>query len=129
MARRIRSQIDNRSKRLNLPIQGKPHGRARIAPGINITYRRLPGPGTWVGEKSDGQGGYTTFTLPGIVADDFEEANGRDVLNFWQATERILKLARGTSTGKPVTWGDALAAYEADLRHRGGDPYNATRIR
>jgi integrase len=68
------------------------------------------------------------------VADDFEDANGTEVLNFWQAQDRARVLARGDrdaddDSGKPVTVAQMLDRYETDLKARGGDPYNAQRVR
>jgi integrase len=64
------------------------------------------------------------------LADDFEDANGEQVLTFWQAQDKARKLARGThDTGRPATVGEAIDAYERDLVARGGSVANAGRIR
>jgi integrase len=68
------------------------------------------------------------------AADDYEEANGTEVLNFWQATERARIIARSNKdpdadSGKPISVGGALDNYEADLKTRDSDGYNARRVR
>jgi integrase len=70
------------------------------------------------------------------LADDHEEANGEQVLTFWQAQEWARKLARGGKNadhedyaGRPVIVREALDAYQADLIARGGDVHNVTRVR
>jgi integrase len=94
-----------------------------------LGYRRNKTAGTWVVRVADGNGG--NWTQAFAIADDFEEANGIDVLNFWQAQDKARILARGTEedAGKPITLAQAINHYEADLRTRGGDTYNAQRIR
>src|SRR5439155_19263255 len=61
-------------------------------------------------------------------------ANGTDVLSFWQAQDRARILARGgreadEDSRKPVTVAQIIDCYEADLKARGGDAYNAQRVR
>src|SRR5262249_2823580 len=68
------------------------------------------------------------------TADDHEEANGETILDFWQAQERARIIARSNKdpdadSGKPITVGAALDRYEVDLKARGGDAYNAQRVR
>jgi hypothetical protein len=70
------------------------------------------------------------------LADDHEEANGEQVLTFWQAQERARKLARGgknsdheDDVGRPATLREALDAYQVDLIARGGDLHNVARVR
>src|SRR5262249_9599092 len=68
------------------------------------------------------------------IADDFEEANGATVLDFWQAQERARALARGgrdgnADDGKLTTVTLALDRYKADLEARKGDVNNVARVR
>jgi integrase len=123
MAQQIK--LDGKTARLKLPIRKKPYAN-RIAPGIRLAYRRNEGAGTW---SVLGGGGQWLKRIG--VADDLELADGVNVLDYWQACERARDLARARDfdTGKPVTVGEALDAYTADLKARGGDPYNATRVR
>jgi integrase len=100
-----------------------------IAPRIGLGYRRNQGTGVWVVRAADGAGGNWTkaFGAP----DDHEQPNGESVLTYWQAQDRARALARrGETTGdRPATVAESLNAYENDLRARGGDVENASRIR
>jgi integrase len=95
---------------------------------LRLGYRRVKsGPGSWVLEAADGRGGELQRRVG--VADDYEDADGEHVLDFWQAAGRARQMVRGASGNAPMTWADALTAYETDLRARGGDAYNAGRVR
>ena len=68
------------------------------------------------------------------IADDFEEADGRSVLDFWQAQKQARLLARGghdgaSDFGKPATVAEALESYEKDLAARGGITSYPRRLR
>ena len=129
MARRIRdASLESRSARLRLPVCKKPYPGPLLARGIKQEYRRNKGAGSWIAKVANGHGGYWTKALPG-VADDFEDADGKRVLNYFQAQQAILVLAHGPGeTGdKPATVAEALTAYELHLRAAGGDPNNARR--
>jgi hypothetical protein len=125
------SNLETTSARRRLPISKKPV-YVKIAPGIRLGYRRNEGPGTW----------NARVTGPGLdwvkrvgLADDFEPSDGRAVLSYWEAIDAARKLARrqpGDDAGdesRPVTVDEALGRYQADLRARGGDVYNAERSR
>src|SRR6516164_768184 len=130
MPRSIRSSdLETRSARLKLPVAKKPLF-VRIGLGIGLGYRRNQIAGSWVGRFADGKGGNRTEVIG--VADDYENADGNRLLDFWQAQERVRALARGDSgtvSSRPIRVGEALDAYEADLRTRGGDLGNVTRVR
>jgi integrase len=107
---------------------------ARVAPGVRLGYRRNQAAGTWSVIASDGKSG--NWVKKFALADDYENANGEEVLTFWQAQERARKLARGGKNadleddiGRPVTLREALDAYQADLVARGGDVHNVARVR
>jgi integrase len=127
MARKLRhSSLESRSSRLRLPIQLKPHTGPTLARGIKLLYRRNKSNGSWVVKASDGHGGYWTKAF--AVADDYEDADGKSVLSFYQAQDTAKQLARGgdgTADTAPVTVDQALTAYEADLEARGARAYNA----
>ncbi len=60
------------------------------------------------------------------TADDFDEADGKTVLDFWQAQDRARVIARaggygGGDSKRPATVAEALDRYEADLKTRGGE--------
>jgi len=119
-----RIKLDSKTARLKLPVRKKSY-TARIAPGIRLAYRRNEGAGTW---SVLGGGGQWLKKIG--VADDLEPADSVNVLDYWQASERARDLARAKDddSGKPITVNEALDAYAADLRARGGDPYNADRV-
>jgi hypothetical protein len=84
------SKLETASTRRKLPIAKRPI-YVKLAPNIFLGYRRNEGPGTW----------NVRVTGPGIdwikkvgLADDFEPADGRAVLTYWQAQETARKLAR-----------------------------------
>jgi hypothetical protein len=114
-----------------LPIRWKPYP-VRIAPGVRLAYRRNETAGRWSVIVADGKGSNWMKAL--AVADDYENANGDTVLDYWQAQDRARVLARGTDTahadaGKIATVASALDNYEADLKTRGGDLANVARVR
>jgi integrase len=85
-----------------------------------------------VARVADGKGGNWTKAIG--TADDFDEANGREVLDFWQAQDSARAIARAGRAGdgdadKPVTIDMALDQYERDLEIRGGDVRNVGRVR
>jgi hypothetical protein len=129
MARRSRSsQLETRTARLKLTPRKKPYGFLTIAPGIALAYRRNQGAGTWVVRVADGHG--SNWTKAFGIADDHEEADGAHVLTFWQAQDKARVLARGdVDHGRPYTVSEALDAYAADLKARGGLAENASRVR
>jgi site-specific recombinase XerD len=132
MARRPRSnQIENRTNRLKLKPQRKPY-YATIAPGIALGYRRNKGAGTWSVKAADGHGGHWIKAFG--IADDHEDANGASVLTYWQAQDKARAVARGgndeaVAGDRPITVAEALDNYAAELKSRGGDGLNVTRIR
>src|SRR5271167_4589853 len=84
----------------------------RIGPGLSLGYRRNQVAGTWVLRIADGQGGATTRAIG--TADDFVEADGVNVLNFWQVQEKAQSVARNSSgqgIPKPLTVGRAAEVY------------------
>jgi integrase len=128
MPRRIHpAKIENRTDRLAFKRRRAPYGLTNIAPGIRLGYRRTKSAGTWVLESANGQGGEWQARVG--VADDYENADGEHVLDFWQAADKARAMARGTSGNTLATWASALDTYETDLRTRGGDVNNAARVR
>ena len=95
MARSVRKAgLETRTARLKLPVARKPLF-IRIGPGLSLGYRRNQVAGTWVLRLADGKGGATTRAIG--AADDFTEADGANVLNFWQAQEKAQSVARNSS--------------------------------
>jgi integrase len=104
----------------------------RIGVGVGLGYRRNATAGTWVARVSDGKGGNWTKAIG--AADDFDDADGKTTLDFWQSQDRARAIARSGRAGdddadKPITIGKALDQYEADLKIRGGDVGNVARVR
>jgi integrase len=128
MARRVRSSgVETRAARLKRPVAKKPTFTI-ISPGISLGYRRNQGAGTWVVKAADGHGNHWTKAF--AIADDYEDADGERVLDYWLAQDKARILARGgQDTGKPVNTADAIVAYASDLKARGGDLANAFRLR
>ena len=93
MPRRIRSStLETRTARVKLAQQRKPYWIA-VAPGISLGYRRNAGPGAWNVRAADGKGGNWIKSFG--LADDHEDADGANVLTFWQAADKAKALARG----------------------------------
>jgi integrase len=132
MARSIRSAaLETRAARLRLVVARKPVF-VKIGPSIGLGYRRNQTAGTWVVRVADGKGRNWTKAIG--AADDFDAADGSTYLDFWQAQEKARALGRAergveTIPQRPATVGEALDLYEADLKPRGGDTGNVTRVR
>jgi integrase len=120
-------KLDSRTARFKLPVRKKPYTN-RIAVGIRLAYRRNEAaPGSW---SVLGGGGAWLKRI--AIADDHEDADGRYVLDYFQAVEAARNLARskdGGDTGQLITVDTALAAYADDLKARGSNPYNAEQVR
>ena len=62
------------------------------------------------------------------IADDYDDADGKDILTYWQAQDRARERARiGKATGDD-TIKAKVERYKADLENRGRDPKNAARV-
>jgi hypothetical protein len=94
MARSVRKAgLETRTARLKLPVARKPVF-IRIGPGLSLGCRRNQIAGTWVLRIADGKGGATTRAIG--AADDFDEANGATLLDYWQAQGKAKSFARGS---------------------------------
>src|SRR3954470_17528694 len=128
MARRVSfAALESRSARLRLKIRRRPYSGPSLARGISLMYRRNKTNGTWVLKASNGHGAYWTKAF--ALADDFEDADAKSVLTFYQAQDQAKKLARGengSTDNVPITVDGALTAYKADLEARGAKAYNAS---
>jgi len=130
VARRNREpRLEARSNGFKLPVSKKPVF-VKIGLGLGLGYRRNTTAGTWVVRVADGEGGNWTKAIG--TADDFDDANGSNILDFWQAQDRaraIGRVSRHGDDGKLPTVTEALDRYEADLDTRGGDTGNVSRVR
>jgi hypothetical protein len=88
MARRIRKQkLETRTARLDLPVRRKPYF-VTVDRGVRLGYRRIKsGAGSWVLSTGDGHGGKGP-EKKFAVADDYNDADGADILTYWQAPPR-----------------------------------------
>jgi integrase len=124
MARNTRSpQLESRSARLKLPKRGKPNW-VRIDRGLSLGYRRGETAGPWIVRKATGDG--NSWIKNFARADDYEAANGDDVLTFFEAQSIARTIARGgEATDGLITVDKAIDRYALDLATRGGRAYNA----
>jgi integrase len=109
-----------------LKIRRRPYSGPSLARGIALMYRRNKTNGTWVLKASNGHGAYWTKAF--ALADDFEDADAKNVLTFYQAQDQAKKLARGedgSAGSTPITVDGALTDYKTDLTARSANPYNA----
>jgi hypothetical protein len=114
------------TSRARLAPRGKPYA-TRLIPGVWLGYRAAQsGTGAWVVIAADGAGGRWQKVIG--HADDRQASDGTAVLTYEQAANKARALARGDANAaadRPVSIGEALAAYEADLTGRGRAAYNA----
>ena len=90
MARRVRDRaIETREARRKLKASGKPYWRA-IGKGLHVGYRKGKTSGVWVVRRYLGDQNYSMHTV--AEADDILDADGQDVLDFWQAQEAARNL-------------------------------------
>jgi len=83
MARRVRDKdIETREARIKLKPRGKPYWRS-IGKGLHVGYRKGKRGGVWVIRRYMGAGDYKVGTI--AAANDVEDANGVEILDFWQA--------------------------------------------
>src|SRR6516162_11434423 len=109
MPRKIRSSFETATARLRLPFKEskKPHWE-RLGPGLSLGYRRNDHAGSWSIRAADGAGGEWLKRIG--TADDYEQANGGDVLRYEQAVAEARRLYRGKVDGpdKLATLDEAL---------------------
>jgi integrase len=118
--------LQYKTKRLALAPRGRAY-MVQILPGQRLGYRRPDSPttpGTFCAAVADGNG--SSWQQKIGFADDFDEANGRTVFDFWQAAEQLKKLARASDGGdegeKPITVKEALdVLYRRRVTSTGSD--------
>jgi integrase len=120
------AKLETPTARRKLAVRKKPYWTT-ISPGIHLGYRRNQGGGTWSVRVADSGAEWIKKIA---LADDLEVASPPHVLSYWQALDTARALARrqpgeAIDESRPLTVGEALDRYEADLRARGGSPYNA----
>jgi integrase len=124
------AKLESATARRRLSVRKKPY-YVRLSPGIALGYRRNAGAGTWTVRVADGGAEWIKKIA---LADDLEAASPPHVLSYWQAIDTARALARrqpgeAIDESRPLTVAEALDRYEADLKARGGDPYNVRHVR
>ena len=115
MARRVRDRaIETRDARRKLKASGKPYWRA-IGKGLHVGYRKGKTSGVWVIRRYLGDQNYSLQTI--AEADDVLDADGIDVLDFWQAQEAARNLRQRPRLGA-YTVADAVRDYLDRLEGR-----------
>ncbi len=128
MARSARSsELENRTSRLKLkPTNNNEPYWVRIAPGLFLGYYRPAG--TWWARKlRPGTKLYAKTSLD-AAADDYRDANGADVLTYYQAQDKARRIAdehAAASVIRPTlgacTVADACKEYVESIRADRGD--------
>jgi hypothetical protein len=112
LARRVRDRaIESREARRKLKVSGKPYWRA-IGRGLHVGYRKGKTGGVWVIHRYLGNQTYQLETI--AEADDVLDANGNEILDFWQAQE----VARSARQSSKRTVRDAVNAYVQRMEGR-----------
>lgn len=134
MARRIHHpSLETRTARLKLAVRGKPYRGPKLGRGLRMDYRRNHGNGTWIAVGAIGRGpdGKDRYWNKGAgQADDFNDADGKRILTFFQGCDAAKLLAlqggeAGVAGSAPITVDSALKDYAKDLEARGAGTYNA----
>ena len=115
MARRLRDRnLESRDARRKLAVSPKPYYRA-IGRGLHLGYRKGKTGGVWVIRRYVGGQSYNENTV--AQADDSEDANGNEILDFWQAQEMARAMRPGPQRGA-YTVKDAVRDYLTHLDGR-----------
>jgi integrase len=105
------SRLETRTARLRLPL-GRRHFKT-ISKGLTLIYRRTgEGYGTWTAKIALNAGNYALRTLG--AADDYQEANGADVLTFGQAHDGARALANEAKVNDGILVRPASVAEASD---------------
>jgi integrase len=110
MARRVKNaDLETREARRKLKARGKPYWQS-IGKGLHVGYRKGKRGGAWCVRHYVGDQTYKVETI--AIADDVEDANQVEVLDFWHAQSAARNMRFGTApkiTGYTVA--DALRDY------------------
>jgi len=110
------TRLHERAARARLTPRDKPYWRL-LAQGAHLGYRRGILKGTWFARVQLAEGGYKSAAIG--EADDRQPADGRDILDFKQASEaaqRWIELQRrgpSPASNPDITVGEAADAYIA----------------
>src|SRR4029453_1048028 len=117
MARRVRDKdIETREARLKLKARPKPYWRT-IGRGLHLGYRKGKTGAVWVVRRYLGDEKDSVESI--AIADDKEDANGVEILDFFQAQDaaRSLRAPAARHAGA-YTVKDAVDAYVESLDGR-----------
>src|SRR5262245_60634165 len=130
MARKLKNAaLDSRNARFKINQSKKPLF-VSVGQGLSVGYRRnKKAAGTWVYRKADGQGGMQTKAIG--VADDFVEADGRGVLSYWQALDKVREMGKPAGSGLPgsITVQEAFDHYLPTLEAKNARSARTTKGR
>lgn len=118
MAKRVRDiNLESRAAREKLKARGDPYYRS-IAEGLHVGYRKGKVASVWVMRSYVGDQNYKVAKIG--TADDVLDADGVEVLNWWQAVDKARAIlgAKREGPASPYTVGDALDDYLAHAKER-----------
>jgi integrase len=117
VAKRVRdTDLETRAARSKLKARGKPYYKV-IGQGLHVGYRKGKRAGMWVVRRYAGGSTYVVETI--AEADDFADANGINVLDFWEAQDVARKRANAPrASSGPYKVKDAISDYLVELEGR-----------
>jgi integrase len=129
MPRKVKDRnLDSREARGRLKARGMPYYRS-LDKKLHLGYRRLKGKaGTWWARHYVGDREYEVDAIG--TADDLSDADGVEILNYWQAQARareLMTLYRGAGKSGPLTVRVALDEYLQFLESNRKTGYDARR--
>src|ERR1700730_17434022 len=113
MAKTLRERdLGSKTSRARLKPSGKPYWRS-IDIGLHLGYRKGQRGGRWVMRRYVGNEAYIVETIG--TADDNQDADGAQILSFYQAQTKVRGIAKQYRIKVPgaaaLTVKDAIAAY------------------
>ncbi len=129
MVRRLKNAaLDSRNARLTLKQRKKPRF-VSVGQGLSLGYRRNKTAGSWVFRKADGRGGMHTKAIGN--ADDYIEADGENVLSYWQAVDKVREMGKPASGSAPgsITVQEAFDNYLPTLEAKNARSAHTTKGR
>jgi len=120
MAKRVRdTNLESKAAREKLKPRGDPYYRT-IDKGLHVGFRRGKNAAVWVMRTYVGDGNYKVENI--AKAEGAFDANGIDVLDWWQAVDRARAILQGRTAGdgptSPYTVGNALTDYLVHAKER-----------
>jgi integrase len=112
------SSLETRTARARLAVRRTPYF-AKIAKGLRLGYYRGASSGSWTASLYRGASGYDTKSIG--AADDTVDADGSQVVDYWQAQDLAKKwaqqqrlIAAGIVHSGPYKVADAVRDYLSD---------------